>query len=81
MNKIKRWDVQFPYSEYPKWYRMCDTKDVEKLEASHADIFEALQTLTLVIGLTPIAGNKEALQQAFGIARSAIAKAEGKVTP
>lgn len=38
MNKIKRWDVQFPYSEYPKWHRMCDTKDVEKLEASYAEL-------------------------------------------
>lgn len=30
---------------------------------------DALDTLTLVIGLTPIAGNKEALQEAFDNAR------------
>ena len=31
---------------------------------------EALDTLTLVVGLTPIAGNKDALQEAMNIARS-----------
>ena len=31
---------------------------------------EVLNTLTLVVGLTPIAGNKVALQEAFDMARS-----------
>ena len=31
---------------------------------------EVLDTLTLVVGLTPIAGNKDALQEAFDMARS-----------
>jgi hypothetical protein len=42
------------------------------------DLLEALDTLTHVIGLTPIAGNKQALQEAFDAAAAAIAKAEGR---
>ena len=49
------------------------------LIAAAPDLLEALQTLNLVIGLTPIAGNKDALQEACDIARAAIAKAEGRV--
>jgi hypothetical protein len=49
-----------------------------RLIAAAPDLLEALDTLTLVIGLTPIAGNKEALQEAFNIARAAIAAAEGR---
>lgn len=33
---------------------------------------EALDTLTLVVGLTPVAGNKQALQEAMDIARAAL---------
>lgn len=39
---------------------------------------EALDTLTAVIGLTPIKGNKEALQEAFDQARAVLAEVEGK---
>ena len=49
------------------------------LIAAAPELLEALQTLNLVIGLTPIAGNKDALQEACDIARAAIAKAEGRV--
>jgi hypothetical protein len=57
----------------------CKSSDVEELEASHAELLEALHTLTAVVGLTPLAANKDALQEAFNIARAAIAKAEGEV--
>jgi hypothetical protein len=42
------------------------------------DLMDALDTLIHVIGLTPIAGNKQALQEAFDKACAAIAKAEGR---
>ena len=41
----------------------------------YPELLEALDTLTAVVGLTPIAGNKAALQEAFDLARAAIAKA------
>jgi hypothetical protein len=56
----------------------CDSEDVARLEASHAELLEALECLTAVIGLTPIKGNLEALQEAYDMARSAIAKAKGE---
>lgn len=42
------------------------------LRADKDRLFDALDTLTLVIGLTPVAGNKAALQEAFDKARAAI---------
>lgn len=39
---------------------------------------EALDTLTLVVGLTPIAGNKEALQEALDLARAELKAKEDK---
>ena len=39
---------------------------------------EALDTLTLVVGLTPIAGNKDALQAAMDIARSELKAKKAK---
>ena len=39
---------------------------------------EALDTLTCVIGLTPIASNREALREAFDMARSALKAKEAK---
>lgn len=50
-----------------------------RLIAAAPELLEALETLNLVIGLTPIAGNKDALQDACDIAREAIAKAKGGV--
>jgi hypothetical protein len=46
-----------------------------ELAASKAEVErlrEALDTLTAVVGLTPVLGNKEALQEAFDHARKAI---------
>jgi septal ring factor EnvC (AmiA/AmiB activator) len=39
---------------------------------------EALDCLTLVVGLTPIAGNKDALQEAVDLARAALRAKEAK---
>jgi chromosome segregation ATPase len=47
----------------------------QELAASNAEVErlrDALDTLTLVVGLTPILGNKEALQEAFNLARKAL---------
>ena len=43
--------------------------------AQRDELLERLDTLTLVVGLTPISGNKEALQEAMNAARSAIQNA------
>ena len=48
---------------------------LRRLHAVNAELLEALDTLTVVVGLTPVAGNKVALQEAFDLARAAIAKA------
>jgi len=50
-----------------------------ELAASQAEVerlTEALDTLTAVIGLTPIAGNRDALQEAFDLARKALKPTE-----
>jgi hypothetical protein len=49
-----------------------------RLIAAAPELLEALDTLTAVVGLTPIAGNKVALQEAFDLARAAIVKATGE---
>ena len=48
-----------------------------QLAEQRKELLDALDTLTLVIGLTPIRGNKTALQEAFDVARAAIARAQG----
>ena len=48
------------------------------LIAAAPELLEALERLNLVIGLTPIKGNLEAVQDACDIARAAIAKAKGE---
>lgn len=47
------------------------------LEAERDALLEVLDTLTGVVGLTPIAGNKEALQEAYDLAAAAIDAAKG----
>lgn len=56
--------------------RVC--KELNPVRAEVERLTEALDTLSLVVGLTPIAGNKEALQQAVNMARAALTPAEGK---
>lgn len=46
---------------------------------SSPDMLLSLKILTDVVGLTQIAGNKEALQEAYDIAKAAIAKATGVI--
>lgn len=49
-----------------------------RLIAAAPELLEALSCLTAVVGLTPIKGNLEALQEAYDMARAAIAKAKGE---
>jgi paraquat-inducible protein B len=55
-------------------------KNADEFEAEVVRLREALDTLTLVVGLTPIAGNKEALQEAMDQARKALATVRGETT-
>lgn len=45
---------------------------IRRLKRERDELREALDTLSLVVGLTPIAGNKDALQEAMDIARNAL---------
>jgi hypothetical protein len=56
-----------------------ETKANATLIAAAPDLLDALETLNLVIGLTPIKGNLEALQEACDHAREAIKKAKGEL--
>lgn len=64
---------------------VCESKFARQLErelnAANAKIKrleEALDTLTLVVGLTPIVGNKDALQEAMDMARAELKAKEDK---
>ena len=63
-----------PEWEHAQFVSIAELRECEqKLEAANDRINrleEVLNTLTLVVGLTPIAGNKVALQEAFDMARS-----------
>ena len=63
-----------PEWEHAQFVSIAELRECEqKLEAANDRINrleEVLDTLTLVVGLTPIAGNKDALQEAFDMARS-----------
>ena len=63
-----------PEWEYAQFVSIAELRECEqKLEAANDRINrleEVLDTLTLVVGLTPIAGNKDALQEAIDMARS-----------
>jgi hypothetical protein len=48
------------------------------LIAAAPELYEALDLLTLVVGLTPILGDKAALQEAVDIARATLKKARGE---
>ena len=62
-----------PEWEYAQFVSIAELRECEqKLEAANDRIKrleDALNSLTLVVGLTPIAGNKVALQEAFDMAR------------
>jgi len=61
-------------------YGVTDQENIANanLIAAAPELCEALDTLTLVVGLTPIAGNKAALQEAVDVARAALKKARGE---
>jgi len=66
-------------------YQVCDADFARQLErelnAANDRIKrleEALDTLTCVIGLTPIKGNLAALQEAFDMARTVLKAKEAK---
>lgn len=63
------------------WYHNADhisavdASLARRLETDRSALMEALETLTLVIGLTPIKGNLERLQEAQDLARAALSTA------
>ena len=57
------------------YFRQSGSCYERQLAASKAEVErlrEALDTLTLIVGLTPVAGNKETLQEAYDLARKAL---------
>lgn len=54
-------------------------EEIKELRAEVDRLREALDTLHAVVGLTPILGNKEALQEAFDLAGKALKR--GSDTP
>jgi hypothetical protein len=62
-------------SEFARWLERelnAANDRIKRLE-------EALDCLTLVVGLTPFAGNKDALQEAVDLARAALIAKEAKL--
>ena len=59
-------------------YGAIDDEANARLIAAAPELLEALSCLTAVVGLTPIKGNLDALQEAYDMARAAIAKAKGE---
>lgn len=59
--------------DYGGYVRMLE--HARRLELDRSALMGALETLTLVIGLTPIKGNLEPLQEAQDLARAALSTA------
>jgi hypothetical protein len=84
----EKWIVEQSLADSDNW--VIQTANTQRYIGSSNDLdyvylfaasplmLEALETLTAVIGLTPIAGNKAAVQEAFNQARAAIAAAKGE---
>ena len=64
------------HPKYECWIPQCEAD--ARLIAAAPELYEALDTLTLVIGLTPVVGNKTALQEAVDVSRAALKKARGE---
>jgi hypothetical protein len=81
----EKWEVvkqPFEYGVFAKNGKelvanVTSRKDANLIAAAPL-MLEALETLTAVIGLTPIVANKAAVQEAFNQARAAIAAAKGE---
>jgi hypothetical protein len=67
------------FSDYPQDFLTSDkvihADLARRLEIDRAALMEAVDTLTLVVGLTPIKGNLEALLEALHLARAALTTA------
>lgn len=57
-----------------------EQSEVERneLKARERQLVESLDALLLVVGLTPVLGNKEALQEAFDAANAALKNKKAK---
>lgn len=60
------------------WMRDSQATTIRELQERIKRLEEALKCLTLVVGLTPIAGNKNALQEAMDIAIAELQAKEDK---
>jgi len=68
------------YKDDVAFHQASVLHEQRKLAAAMAQrdrLADALDTLSLVVGLTPIAGNKEAIQEANNLARQALAELKG----
>lgn len=84
----EKWIVEQSLADSDNW--VIQTANTQRYIGSSNDLdyvylfaasplmLEALETLTAVIGLTPIVANKAAVQEAFDQARAAIAAAKGE---
>jgi hypothetical protein len=84
----EKWIVEQSLADSDNW--VIQTANTQRYIGSSNDLdyvylfaasplmLEALETLTAVIGLTPIVANKAAVQEAFDQARNAIAAAKGE---
>jgi hypothetical protein len=62
-----------------KWMADAQSIKIRYQQDRIKQLEEALDTLTLVVGLTPVAGNKDALQEAVDLARAALRAKEAKL--
>ena len=62
----------------PMSYEQLIYPTTDPVIAAEPDLYHALDTLIAVVGLTPVAGNLEALQEAVDVGVDALAKARGK---
>lgn len=75
----RRWEMMRG-TPPPTWENACLklSEENRELQERIKRLEEALDSLTLVVGLTPIAGNKDALQEAVDLARAALQAKEAK---
>lgn len=83
MSDTPRTDAAYTLSTGAGIYELFkESQDIEReLNAANQRIMrleEALDTLICVIGLTPIKSNREALQEAFDMARAVLKAKEDK---
>lgn len=80
MKKIQRWMGGCQYCNghgYRPEFDWCKSDDVQRLEESHAELLQALKLLLAECDHQAWIGNMPDDRVEFGIARAAMAKAEG----